>query len=86
MSCSGCFAGHIKTSDPRGHAKTIHGRLTYVSQPNDPTSIKGIVVIVPDAFGWEFVNNRQLADHYASMGNFKVYLPDFMDNSAAPPW
>lgn len=41
--------------------------------------MKGIIVIVPDAFGWEFVNNRILADHYASAGDYLVYLPDFMD-------
>lgn len=30
-----------------------------------------------------FVNNKLLADHYASKGQYLVYLPDFMDGSAA---
>lgn len=40
---------------------------------------RGIIIIVPDAFGWEFVNNRILADNYAEKGKYLVYLPDFMN-------
>jgi hypothetical protein len=29
-------------------------------------------------FGWVFVNNKLLADHYADKGDYRVYLPDFM--------
>lgn len=65
----------------------VYGRNTYIAQPEDNTvEIKGIIVMIPDAFGWEFVNNRLLADHYASQGSFKVYLPDFMDGAASPLW
>lgn len=41
--------------------------------------MKGIVVIIPDAFGWEFVNNRLMVDEYARKGDFTVFLPDFMN-------
>ncbi|KAF5587105.1 dienelactone hydrolase family [Fusarium subglutinans] len=61
-------------------------RLTYVALPPDNKLIKGIIVIVPDAFGWEFVNNRLLADQYTLNGDFLVYLPDFMDGRPAPVW
>ena len=40
---------------------------------------KGIVVIVPDAFGWKLVNTRILADNYAERRQVTVYVPDFMD-------
>jgi dienelactone hydrolase len=62
---------------PLGREDKIHGLDTYIAEPKSSPA-KGIVVIIPDAFGWQFVNNRILADHYASRGNFKVYLPDFM--------
>ncbi|KAG4252932.1 hypothetical protein FPRO03_08381 [Fusarium proliferatum] len=61
----------------------MFGRQTYVATPSDKP-VKGIVIIVPDAYGWEFVNNRLLADHYASRGDLLVYLPDFMDGRPAP--
>ncbi|KAL4946649.1 hypothetical protein BDV06DRAFT_218117 [Aspergillus oleicola] len=87
MSCPDCFTGHIHSGTPKGHVTTLHGLETYVSEPDVPANeVKGIVVIIPDAFGWEFVNNRLLADHYADLGGFRVYLPDFMKGTAAPVW
>jgi dienelactone hydrolase len=86
MSCPQCFTGHVKAAKPKGSTATVHGRKTYVAQPSDPSAVKGVIVIIPDAFGWEFVNNRVLADRYASLGNFKVYLPEFMDGTASPLW
>jgi dienelactone hydrolase len=86
MACAECFTGHIKSSKPKGEVRELHGRKTYIASPDGSASPKGIVVIVPDAFGWKFVNNRLLADQYASRGQFKVYLPDFMDGTAAPLW
>jgi hypothetical protein len=41
-------------------------------------STAGIIVIIPDAFGVDFINNQILADHYASAIDCLVYLPDFM--------
>jgi len=40
---------------------------------------KGIIVIVPDAFGIALPNNQILADEYAKRTSALVYLPDFMD-------
>ena len=40
---------------------------------------RGIVVIVPDLFGWKLNNSRVLADRYAERAGYTVYLPDFMD-------
>ncbi|KAL2827416.1 dienelactone hydrolase family protein [Aspergillus cavernicola] len=87
MSCPDCFSGHINPGTPQGHVTALHGLNVYVAEPSIPaTEVKGIIVIIPDAFGWEFVNNRILADHYAEMGKFRVYLPDFMHGTAAPVW
>jgi len=86
MSCPDCYSGSIHSGTPKGRVETIHGRPTYVAEPGVGKPVKGIVVIAPDAFGWEFLNNRILADHYAEKGSYLVYLPDFMDGHAAPVW
>ncbi|KAF4944282.1 hypothetical protein FSARC_14715 [Fusarium sarcochroum] len=86
MSCSKCFQGHIHDEKTTGEVRNIFGRQTYVATPSDNAPIKGIAIIVPDAYGWEFINNRLLADHYASHGHLLVYLPDFMDGRSAPLW
>ncbi|GCB23753.1 protein AIM2 [Aspergillus awamori] len=88
MSCPDCFSGHVhEDATPRGKVTTLHGLDAYVTEPTSTENpIKGIIVIIPDAFGWEFVNNRILADHYADKGGYTVYLPEFMNGHAAPVW
>ncbi|EWG44916.1 hypothetical protein FVEG_05879 [Fusarium verticillioides 7600] len=86
MSCLECFKGYSRDEKPTGKVCSIFGRQTYVATPSNNAPIKGTIIIVPDAYGWEFVNNRLLADHYALYGNFLVYLPDFMDGRPAPLW
>lgn len=79
MSCPDCFRGGVSAETATGSETTIHGLPTYVAQPPEGVTPKGIVVFVPDAFGWCFVNNRVLCDRYAKNGSLLVYLPDFMD-------
>lgn len=78
MACPDCFKGTVHEDEPRGKVTRVYGLDTYVSEPPNGGAVKGVIVIIPDAFGWEFVNNRILADHYAEKGSFKVYLPEFM--------
>lgn len=78
MSCPDCFSGSVHEGTPRGRIIKLHGLDTYVTEPGDGREVKNIIIIIPDAFGWEFVNNRLLADHYADKGQYRVYLPDFM--------
>lgn len=59
----------------------MFGLKTYIAEPAAGKKAQGIIVIIPDAFGLPFVNNQILADHYASAGEFIVYLPDFMDGT-----
>ncbi|TAQ84186.1 hypothetical protein B7494_g7483 [Chlorociboria aeruginascens] len=82
VPCADCFSGTLHTDDPTGTTTTIHGLKTYVAQPDAGVTPKGIVVIITDGFGWEFPNNRVLADRYAQRGGFLVYLPDFMNGNA----
>jgi dienelactone hydrolase len=79
MSCPDCFSGHVHSGEPQGEVTKLHGLDVYVASPAPDATIRGIIIIIPDAFGWEFVNNRILADHYAQKGRYKVYLPDFMN-------
>ena len=80
MSCPDCFRGSERIdSTPNGKVATLHGLPTYIAQPSEGRRTKGIIVIVPDAFGWEFVNNRLLVDQYARTGDFTVFMPDFMN-------
>jgi len=72
-----CVAGEIHTGTPTGRISKVHGFDCYTAEPPNGNP-KGVVVILPDAFGWDFNNNRILADDYAKKGNFLVYLPDFM--------
>ncbi|KAJ5542461.1 Dienelactone hydrolase [Penicillium sp. DV-2018c] len=83
MACPNCFSGHIHQGTPRGEVTSIHGLQAYTTKPLNDEPHRGIIIIVPDAFGWEFVNNKILADNYAKKGKYLVYLPDFMNGHAA---
>ncbi|KAI9852093.1 MAG: hypothetical protein M1838_001890 [Thelocarpon superellum] len=78
MSCPNCFSGHVREGAAAGRKTTLYGLPTYVAEPRDGRAVTGVVVIVPDAYGWQFVNNRILADHYADCGEWRVLLPEFM--------
>lgn len=84
MSCPDCFNGHTHTQTPTGTVTTLHGIPTYVAQPEEGVP-KGVIVMVTDAFGWDFVNNRVLCDQYAKKGGFIVYCPDFMMGTCPSP-
>ena len=79
MPCKDCVSGTLHEGTPAGRVETIHNLATYVTEPPNGVTPKGIIVIIPDAFGWTLVNSRILADRYAERGGFTVYLPDFMD-------
>ena len=83
MPCRDCSTGTLHEGTPKGRVEKIHGLPTYIADPPSGTEPKGIVVIIPDAFGWELPNSRVLADSYAEKGNFRVFLPDFMDGILA---
>lgn len=77
-----CATGSLHTGTPTGRIETLHGLDCYIADaPQSPP--KGIVIIIPDAFGWTLPNNRILADDYAKNG-FTVYLPEFMQGVNIP--
>lgn len=62
----------------------IHGLNTYVATPPGDVTPRGIVVIIPDIFGWTFPNARILADEYAKRAGVTTYLPDVMFSKYIP--
>ena len=79
MACTDCASGHLHEGTPVGHEETLYGLPAYITGPSGSEPSKGIVVIIPDAFGWNLNNSRILADAYAKRAGVTVYLPDFMD-------
>jgi hypothetical protein len=83
--CAKCFQGTLRGDlEPTGTIETIHGLPTYVARPDPPAVATGIVVIIPDAFGWELRNTRALADSYARRIPAVVLLPDLMAGELVP--
>ena len=78
-SCAACFSGSVHEGKPRCKIVKVHGLDIYLSEPSDGRTSKTTIVIIPDAFGLEFINNKLLADHYSDKGNYRVIIPDFMD-------
>ncbi|KAI9759536.1 MAG: hypothetical protein M4579_002295 [Chaenotheca gracillima] len=85
MACADCFKGVLNEGTPKGTIKKVYGVDTYVASPPNGARPTGVIVIIPDAFGWDLNNNRILADNYAEMGGFLVHLPDFMNGKSADP-
>ncbi|KAL9014057.1 MAG: hypothetical protein Q9173_001265 [Seirophora scorigena] len=83
MTSAACCAGNLYEGTPRGREETLRGFSSYVTEPPGNIPAKGIIVIIPDAFGWTFKNTRILADTYAERVGARCLLPDFMDGKPA---
>ncbi|KAH7317909.1 dienelactone hydrolase [Rhexocercosporidium sp. MPI-PUGE-AT-0058] len=94
ITCSACLTGTVKSGTPTGTVEKMYGLDVYVARPKlegkvsreEERKAKGIIVMIPDMFGWEISNARLLADSYADEGDFLVLLPDFMCGTAPPAW
>ncbi|KAF2122869.1 Alpha/Beta hydrolase protein [Lophiotrema nucula] len=85
MASQCCATGELHTGIPVGSERKVHGLDCYVSEPPKGIPPKGIIVILPDVFGWKLVNTRILADTFAKEGEWIVYLAEFMNGTYAPP-
>lgn len=79
--CADCFKGTLRgDTELKGTVETVYGLPTYVARPeagrDEPA---GVVVILPDAMGWELQNTRALADAYANRIPAVVLLPELMN-------
>ncbi|KAL8696842.1 MAG: hypothetical protein Q9224_002592 [Gallowayella concinna] len=84
LPCEDCASGFTHTGEPRGRVETLHGLPTYITEPPSGAPPKGIIVMIPDAFGWEIPNNRLICDTYASRAQCLVYLPEFQNGHQLP--
>lgn len=71
-----CAAGELHTGTPQGRVTKIHGLDCYVAAPPPDTAAQGVIVMLPDIFGWTLPNTRLLADSYAAKGSYLVFLPE----------
>lgn len=46
-----CATGSLHTGMPTGRIEKVHDLDCYIAEPTKGTP-KGVVVIIPDAFGW----------------------------------
>ncbi|KAI5840502.1 hypothetical protein DFP73DRAFT_558733 [Morchella snyderi] len=81
MTSACCVQGTLQNDSPNGTETVIHCLDTYVASGD---SSKGVIVIIPDVFGWLLVNTRLLADVYARKTGLSVYVPDFMFGDSFP--
>jgi dienelactone hydrolase len=79
-----CASGSLHTGTPTGSVSQLHGLPVYIASPPSNKSPKGVVVILPDIFGWTLPNTRILADNFAAKGDFLIMLPDFMNGNVFP--
>ncbi|CAG9986889.1 unnamed protein product [Clonostachys byssicola] len=85
MPCADCYRGHDHLGPIHGREATLHGHDVYITEPQTkPVSQTGLIVVLSDAFGWDTINLRGVADRYAERTGCKVYLPDFMHGTSAP--
>ncbi|TIB84174.1 alpha/beta-hydrolase [Wallemia mellicola] len=77
------LVGSFSKGTPKGIESTIGDLKTYIASPSHAQGDIAVLMI-SDVFGWQFVNNRVLADTYAEEAGVRVYLPDFFDGDHAP--
>ncbi|TGJ79554.1 hypothetical protein E0Z10_g9204 [Xylaria hypoxylon] len=84
MSCPDCFNGSVHDGAATGTVTKLHGLDVYVAEPSSGNPPKAIIVLIPDIFGWTFVNLHLMADSFAKKKDYRVYIPEFMNGNAAP--
>lgn len=81
-TCPDCFTGAVHTAQPTGHLETIHNVHTYISRGGAPSN--STIVFLTDGFGFNLVNNKLLADQYASRTGLRVLVPNLLPGGGVP--
>lgn len=86
MSCPDCFKGTIHTyASPSGTTTTLHGLNTYItSQESTTNSSKSTIIFLTDAFGFNLVNSKLLADRYSHETGLRILMPDIIPGGGVP--
>jgi hypothetical protein len=72
MSHQCCLQGFEWEGTPTGKESTLAINKAYVTGSNPDVAI----MVIADLFGWTFINERLLSDHYANEVDATVYMPD----------
>lgn len=82
-ACLDCFTGTIHTgAKPVGHLETIHNVQTYITRGTATSN--STIIFLTDGFGFNLVNNKLLADQYATRTGFRVLMPNLLPNGGIP--
>lgn len=74
--CSDCIKGSLDEGTPRGQDSTIAGVPCYITQPPAEAANGCAVILATDAFGYQLINARLIADAYADAG-YVCVVPDY---------
>lgn len=81
-ACPDCFTGTIHTAKPTGKVETLHDVPTYISRGGAASN--STIVFLTDGFGFNLVNNKLLADQYASRTGLRVLVPNLLPGGGVP--
>ncbi|KAI3390539.1 hypothetical protein diail_9257 [Diaporthe ilicicola] len=76
------FTGSIHTAQPLGHLEILFDVLTYVTRGTATSN--STIIFLTDDFGLNLVNNKLLADQYASRTGLRVLVPNLLPNGGVP--
>ncbi|KAF2730343.1 endo-1,3-1,4-beta-D-glucanase [Polyplosphaeria fusca] len=76
-----CLSGFEWDGTPTGSEGTLASNKAYIVGPESPAAI----LVIADLFGWTFINERLLCDHYAKEANATIYMPDFFGGEVVDP-
>jgi dienelactone hydrolase len=77
MSCPDCFKGgvHDHKGEAKGREEQLYGVRTYITNPSTESTSKSTIIYFCDAFGLDLINNKLLADRYATGTGYRVLVP-----------
>ena len=84
MSCAECFKGVAHDGKPAGTEDKIHGLRTYIAHPLAGPTSPSTIIFVTDAFGFNLLNSKLLADEYAAKTGCRVLVPDVIPGGGVP--
>ncbi|KKY38898.1 putative dienelactone hydrolase family protein [Diaporthe ampelina] len=77
-ACADFFTGPIHAAQPAGHLETLFDVQTYVTRGTATSN--STIIFLTDDFGLNLVNNKLLADQYASRTGLRVLVPNLLPN------
>ncbi|VUC29606.1 unnamed protein product [Clonostachys rosea] len=84
MSCPECFTGAIHQGKLLGAEETIAGIKTYVARSSSNLTSNSTIIFITDAFGFNLINSKLLADQYAAKIGCTVLVPDIIPGGGVP--